>query len=235
MWWLKGMDDGPTSDDARPCWRALDDSALFTAPFASVLRYQDQAHTARMNAHFDSRPDNSLCLVIDVQERFQDAIPAIRDGQAVASALTTLLAGCQLLEVPTMVTRQYPKGLGDSLPYIRDGAGSQASVGDKTHFSVLDDGDLRDALANHEREMVIVAGIEAHVCVLATVDDLLRRGYGVIVAADAIASRQAAHVDMAITTMRQLGALVLPVESILFRLQRQAGVGAFKALRDLIK
>ena len=95
--------------------------------------------------------------------------------------------------------------------------------------------DLRQKLADHERDTIIVAGIEAHVCVLATVADLCQRGYNVIVAADAIASRNAEHVTLAMDAMRQLGALVLPCESILFRLQRQAGVGQFKALRGIIK
>lgn len=186
--------------------------------------------------HFQCTADNSLLLIIDVQERFVSAIPDIAPEAGVGQALATLCAGCSLLGVPSVITRQYPKGLGDTLPHLRaiePAAGSTG--GDKTHFSVLDDEALRHVLADSERDVVIVAGIEAHVCVLATVADLSQRGYQVLVAGDAIASRRNEHCAMAQTAMTQLGALVLPVESILFRLQRQAGVGSFKALSQLVK
>ena len=145
------------------------------------------------------------------------------------------MEGCTLLGLPTMITQQYPRGLGESLPYVKAAAGDNAIHGDKTHFSVIDDETLRLELAKQERDTIIVGGIEAHVCVLATVADLCQRGYNVLVAADAIASRNPEHATYAKQTMTQLGALVLPSESILFRLQRQAGDGQFKALRDLVK
>ena len=187
--------------------------------------------------YFDCTADNSLLLIIDVQERFTAAIPSIAAEAPTGQRLRQLMDGCNLFQLPMLVTQQYPKGLGQSLNYVVEAhnAASTAVSGDKTHFSVIDDAELRLKLADQNRDTVIVAGIEAHVCVLATVADLLQRGYNVIAAADAIASRDPAHVTLAQDAMRQLGALVLPCESILFRLQRQASVSAFKALRDIIK
>ena len=104
------------------------------------------------------------------------------------------------------------QGLAKAYPMLAaQDAAQQVISGDKTHFSVIDDSDLRLKLADQDRD-TIVAGIEAHVCVLATVADLIQRGYNVIVAADAIDSRDPSHVTLAQNAMMQLGALVLPCE-----------------------
>ena len=183
---------------------------------------------------FDIGVDESLCLTIDIQERFASAIPAIAPDAECGRAAATLLRGCTLLEVPVVISEQVPDKLGATLPHLREAAPT-ATVHAKQAFSCGDDPHLRDAIASAERQHLIVCGIEAHVCVLATVDDLLRRGYRVTVACDAVASRAAANIDHAIATMRQLGALCVPVESILFRLQREAGVGCFKEISKLVR
>lgn len=183
---------------------------------------------------FDLTIDQALVLAIDLQERFVPAIPAVAAGGPVAERVGLLLDGAALLGLPVVFSEQYPKGLGPTVSHLRDQA-ADAPVYAKTAFSCCDDEALRLALAERERPWLLVCGIEAHVCVLATVDDCLRRGWRVAVAADGIASRDPANVDHAIATMRQLGAVVLPVESLLFRLQRAAGSERFKALARLVK
>lgn len=183
---------------------------------------------------FDMRPEDTCLLVIDMQERFQKAIPSIVEEGTCGRATRILIEGAGHLEVPVVFSEQYPKGLGPTLSYLREAA-AEAPIDAKTHFSCCDDKGLRERLATFDRPWVIVCGIEAHVCVLATVDDLLRRGYRVAVVAEATDSRNPANRDLAHAAMRQLGALVLPLESVLFRLQRQAGVGAFKAISGLVK
>ncbi len=184
-------------------------------------------------SRFALTPASSALLVIDVQERFLPAIPAIGADAPSGLALAALVAGAQLLNVPTLISEQYPKGLGATLPHVLPVPSPQRHA--KTHFSCLDDAALAAAIAGLHRQHVVVCGIEAHVCVLATVADLLANGADVVVAADAVASRKEAHRDHALAAMRDLGALVLPVESILFRWQRQAGVGVFKTLSALVK
>lgn len=183
---------------------------------------------------FDLHPDDAQLLVIDVQERFLSAIPSIAAEAAVGRTLGILAAGCRLLGLPALLTEQVPEKLGPTLVHLR-AAASEAPVHAKTTFSCGDDPALLAAIAEHDRPAVIVAGIEAHVCVLATVDDLLRRGYRVVVAADAIDSRLPANREHALATLRQLGALCVPTETILFRLQREAGVGCFRELAKLVK
>jgi len=196
-------------------------------------RFPVASQNAAMTS-FDCSAATSQLLVIDIQERFQKPIPAIAADGDCARACGILIDGCRLLEVPTTVTEQYPQGLGATVPHLAERLAAATCLA-KTHFSCADDPLVREHLAAQNRPNIVVCGIEAHVCVLATVDDLQRRGWQVLVAADAIASRHPEKVAPAIASMRQLGALVLPVESILFRLQRQSGVGCFKELSRLVR
>ena len=183
---------------------------------------------------FDLTTANSLVLAVDLQERFQAVIPSIAPEGKVGKAAQTLLQGAKLLGVPTLISEQYPKGLGSTLPHLRT-ASPEAIVYAKTHFSCHDDPVLNQVFSDEPRSHIILCGVEAHVCLLATMADLLSHGKWVVVAADAVDSRNPQHRDWALSAMRDLGALVLPVESILFRWQRQAGTLTFKALSNLVK
>ncbi|MBA3847550.1 MAG: isochorismatase family protein [Planctomycetes bacterium] len=177
---------------------------------------------------------NSALLIVDVQERFQPAIPAIAPDQPCGRNCRILIEAARLLQVPVTLSEQYVKGLGPTLLHLTTAAGDAPRL-EKTHFSCGDDPALAAHLAGLGRSHVVLAGIEAHVCVLATVADLLARGVRVVVAGDAVASRRDDNRLMALDAMRDLGALVVPTESILFRWQRQAGVGCFKQIAALVK
>lgn len=181
---------------------------------------------------FDLTTANASLLLIDLQDRFQSVIPAIAPDQPIGRQARILRDGATLLNLPITISEQYPKGLGATLPHL---VTPGAAVFPKTHFSCVEDPALKEHLADSQRTHVIIAGIEAHVCVLGTVADLIASGRWVVVAADAVASRDPTHAAWALEAMRSLGALTLPVESILFRLQRQAGVGAFKPLSALVR
>lgn len=183
---------------------------------------------------FDLRPEEACFLLIDVQEKFLGPIPSIAPDQPVGRMLGILLAGIQAFPLPIIACEQYPKGLGPTLPHLVNLLGTTPRLA-KTAFSPLDDAPTLNALADLGRRQVIVAGIEAHACVLAGVTDLQRRGYQAIVAADAIASRNPEHAALAVMAMQQLGALCLPTESILLRLQRNAVGERFKKISALIR
>ncbi len=183
---------------------------------------------------FECQADRCAVLLVDVQERFLSAIGSIAPDQPVGTACRTLLAGAELLGTPTLISRQYPKGLGDTLPHLREAAPS-ATTYDKVAFSLLDDEVLRQQLAEMDRDELIIAGIEAHICVLSTVADAIRHGYRVTVCADAVDSRVRENADWARQAMRDLGALVVPVETVLFRWQRFAEGDRFKALSRLVR
>lgn len=183
---------------------------------------------------FDLDAANSALLVIDVQERFLPAIPAIAPDQTVGRNCGILLAAARLLAVPTIVSEQYPKGLGSTLPHLV-AAHPNAQRLAKTHFSCAGDPQMLATIDRLSRRHLVLCGIEAHVCVLASAADLIARGFQVTVAGDAIASREPASRDLAIGALRDLGTLVVPSESVVLRWQRQAGVGCFKQLSALIR
>lgn len=185
-------------------------------------------------AHFDIHAFNSALLFIDMQERFVTAIPSIDPNDArCGKQCALLLEAAGILEVPCIISEQYPKGLGETLTAFQQHPHQQRLP--KMHFSCCDDETLREQLAALQRDTIIVCGIEAHVCVLSTCADLIQRGYNVIVAADGIDSRNPQHAEWARAALRDLGALVLPCESIVMRLQRLAGTDSFKALSKLIR
>ncbi len=176
----------------------------------------------------------SALILIDVQERFLSVVPAIAADQSCGRNCRLLLEAAQLLQIPRLITEQYPKGLGTTLPYLSDVAADVPRMA-KMHFSCVDEPQVQQAIDQFGRRHIVICGIEAHVCVLTTVADLLQRGYHVVVAGDAIASRNPDHVTMAIAAMRDLGALVLPCETIVMRWKRRAGDALFKSLSQLIR
>ena len=183
---------------------------------------------------FSPLPEDSQLLVIDVQQAFLNAIPIIAETATVGRRLIQLTTGCASLGLPITITQQVPTKLGPTLPGLLEVA-TGATTHDKSAFSVMADEALHRHLADTDRGTIIVAGIEAHICVLGSVADLLCHGYQVIVAADAVASRTPDHATMACTAMTQLGAVMVPVEAILFRLLGDATDPRFKTISSLIR
>jgi nicotinamidase-related amidase len=171
-------------------------------------------------------------LLVDIQERL---LPAMATPEQVVAKSTILLQAAHALGLPVTVSEQYPKGLGATLPAL---ATPQATVMEKMSFSCWRDAAMKEHLINlHEgnRPLVIVAGIEAHVCVLQTCLDLAQAGFGVFVVADAISSRHVTSVSLAVERMRSSGVEVVNTEMVVFELLEQAGTDSFKTLSKLIK
>lgn len=184
--------------------------------------------------HFTLAADVTALLIIDMQEKFLPAIPAMAADQFCGRNVRILANAFRLLKLPTMISEQYPKGLGRTLPWIAEVC-PDAVLAEKTHFSCCDDEALMLCLDRQGRRTLVLCGVEAHVCVLATVADLVTRGYDVVIAGDAVASRQGEHCAQALAAMRDLGALVVPSESIVFRLLKQAGTPVFKQVSALVR
>ena len=180
--------------------------------------------------------EEAAALLIDVQERL---FPHMQAREELERSLLTLIRGLGILEVPLLVTQQYTRGLGETIPSLREVLGWQAAEPsphlEKRAFSCCDEPDFAAALAGLGRRRVIVAGIEAHVCVLQTVVDLLAGGYTPVVAADCVSSRRAADRDTALRRMEAEGALLTTCESILFELTRSSAAQTFRAISQLVK
>lgn len=177
-------------------------------------------------------PDSSMLIVVDLQERL---LPAMAEPETVIGRSRILLQGAAALGVDVLLTEQYPKGLGSTVPAITELLHRSAVTVEKTGFSAFVAPAFRTRLASVPKKTLIVAGIEAHVCVLQTVFDALGDGYKVILAADAVSSRKASDCELALKAARHAGAQVLSVESILFMLLRDAKHPAFKTVSALIR
>jgi nicotinamidase-related amidase len=173
---------------------------------------------------------NACVLVIDVQERLT---PVMWNFAPVEKYLKALILAARDLDMPVLATEQYPKGLGATLPSIREALGGPPLV--KMHFSCGADAEFMKALAATGKKQVIVAGIEAHVCVYQTVRDLLDAGYQVFLCADAVTSRLEEHRRVAIEQMREMGAVITSAESSIFDLLHVAGTPEFKRVSALVK
>ncbi|HEX5852396.1 MAG TPA: isochorismatase family protein [Solirubrobacteraceae bacterium] len=162
-------------------------------------------------------------IVVDVQEGFR-SYAVFAD---VAGACAKLLEAARILELPALVSEQYPRGLGHSVPEL---GVLDEHVIEKTVFSAM----RADGFDLAGREQAIVCGIEAHVCVSQTVHDLLDIGVEVHVPADAVGSRHDLDYQRGLTRMQSAGAIVTSVEAVMFELLERAGTPEFKAIQNLI-
>ncbi len=173
-------------------------------------------------------------LLVDMQERL---LPAMTGGAEAQARCAILLKAAKALEVPVTLSEQYPKGLGHTVPMLKEETGN-VPVFEKLSFSCWRDKALKDhMIAHHEagRPLVILAGIEAHVCVMQTAADLAAAGFGVFAVADAMASRAPASHAMALDRMRDNGVAVVNTEMVVFELLGRAGTVEFKALSALVR
>lgn len=173
----------------------------------------------------------SALVLIDLQERL---MPAIEGGPAVVARCAILLQAARRLGVPVLATRQYPRGLGALVPPF-DESLAPPECHDKLAFSAFAEDSVRAALRDLGRDCFVLAGVEAHVCVLQTAVDLLGEGYGVAVVADAVASRADRSRDLALARLQAHGALIVNVEMVLFEWLERAGTDAFRDLSRLIR
>jgi nicotinamidase-related amidase len=177
-------------------------------------------------------PARTLVLLVDVQERLAPAMPS-GDLARLVKYAQALLAGARELGIPILATEQYPKGLGPTLPGLRELVPGAPLV--KMHFSCAADPGFAAALQASGRRQILVAGMETHVCVFQTARDLVAAGYEVQVCADAVASRTEEHRRVGLELCRAAGALVTTAETALFDLLGLCGTAAFKKVSALVK
>jgi nicotinamidase-related amidase len=175
--------------------------------------------------------EDSAGVVIDIQERL---LPHIYEVEQIVSKSLKLIEGLQLLEVPLIVTQQYTKGLGPTVSPVRAKINDFNPI-EKVSFSCCGEPVFMNELNNTGRKYVIICGIESHVCVLQTCLDLLANGKIPVIVEDCVSSRKTGDKKVAIERMRQEGAVITTLESILFELTGVAGTAVFKGISGLVK
>ncbi|RCS44711.1 hydrolase [Bremerella cremea] len=172
-------------------------------------------------------PLNTALLVIDMQEKL---LPAIEKSATILWNTRRLLDGAAVLEVPILGTEQYPKGLGATVPELAERMGT---LPEKLEFSSCPC--LADQLATLARPKILLAGIEAHVCVQQTALDLVAMGYDVLLAVDAVGSRFRQDKRIALRRMEANGVTLTTTEAVLFEWCRVAGTPQFKQVSQLVR
>ncbi len=175
---------------------------------------------------------NASVLLVDVQDRLAPAMPPETLARVVKYAKAMIAAGREM-GLPVIASEQYPKGLGRTLPELRELLPEPPL--EKTHFSCGADPALAKALERTGRRQVIIVGMETHVCVFQTARDLAAAGYEVHVCADAVSSRTEEHRRTGLELCREAGALITTAETAIFDLLHQAGTPEFKKVAPLVK
>jgi nicotinamidase-related amidase len=186
----------------------------------------DRRHPALLE-----REETGLILV-DVQEAFR---PVIDRFDEVVANCGLLAEGFGVLGRPVLVSEQYPKGLGHTVAELAERLPGDVRLVEKVRFSACGVGAFEEAMAAAGARTWVVAGIEAHVCVNQTVHDLLERGFGVQVAADAVSSRTPRNRDLGLAKMTAAGAGTTSAEMALFEMLEQAGSDEFKQISRLVR
>jgi|SRR5690606_14772544 len=173
----------------------------------------------------------SALLLVDVQERL---LPVMDQGEALLANCAILMQAAGRLGVPMLVSEQYPKGLGRTVPALAAMAPTGA-IAEKLHFSCLGDAGYRARFESLARPQAVIAGIEAHICVLQTALSLKAEGRQCAVVADAVGSRRPASRDLALDRLRANGIEVVSTEMVLFEWMARAGTAEFKDVSKLIR
>lgn len=176
---------------------------------------------------------NSLLVIIDIQQQLLTAMPQSDAGSLVAKTMI-LLQAAQAMNIPLVATEQYPKGLGATTPELSSHFPATLQTISKTCFSCADSTKFMSILRSSHRKQIILTGMEAHICVLQTALALQSQGLQVFVVEDAICSRISQNKDNALHRLRQAGVIITNTESTLFEWLRDSKHPQFKTLSKLI-
>lgn len=176
--------------------------------------------------------NDSLLLIIDVQEKLLNAV----FNKATLEKKAQIMAGAaKILGIPTIVTEQYPKGLGATVDSVKTALAGDTKFFEKTSFSALKNEDVLEAIKNSGKKQVIIFGIETHICVSQTTTAFIEAGYEVSVIKDACGSRSEDEYAAGLSRMQENGAHIVTTEIALFEWLEGAKHPNFKEVQSLIK
>lgn len=177
--------------------------------------------------------EEAVLVIVDVQEVLMKKM-----DQGIAAKMIrnirTLIAFAKEMAIPILITEQYPKGLGKTIPEIKTELKSLLPV-EKVSFSCCGAKAFNDQLNHLGRKQIVLTGIETHVCVLQTANDLVQKGYEVCVIADAVCSRRKLDWKIGLRWMENWKVRILTTEIITFQLLKEAGTEEFRRLATLLK
>lgn len=175
-------------------------------------------------------PNSTLFICIDLQEKL---LPLMAHKDELVKNANILLNAAYILNIQTLISEQYPKGLGKTHAEII--IPQNAVVLEKTSFGIFDDETMKAHIAKSGCKKLVFFGVESHICVLSSLNEARNLGYECILAADATSARNLTHHQLALDESRQIGVKVLPSQSVLFSLLKSSTHPKFKEISALIK
>jgi len=178
--------------------------------------------------------DNSVLVVVDMQTKLAVAMPEA-EREATVRNVRVLLQAASSLGIPVLATEQYPKGLGTTLPEVREMFPDDLKPVEKTCFDCTSSLAFLEDFMETGRKQAVLVGMEAHICILQTAMGLLDHGLQVFVPGDGVCSRSLNHKRNALNRMINNGVQISNVESVLFEWLEDASHQHFKNLSELIR
>ena len=175
--------------------------------------------------------ENSLVLIIDIQDRLVAAL----DKDIIVTNAVKVASAAKLLSIPVLLTEQYPKGLGHTVPQLQEVLPENSEVLEKTFFNALLEEGMLDKIKSYGKKQIVIFGIETHICVHQTASALVEAGFDVYVIKDACASRSKYEFKQGIDAMQANGVKVSCFEIALFEWLKGAKNPKFKEVQALIK
>jgi len=176
--------------------------------------------------------DEVVLCIVDIQEKL---LAQMGEKESVIANAVLMASAAMRLEVPLILTEQYPRGLGPTVIELSTVLGEKYQPIEKMCFGCADEPAFMTTLKSLKRKQVLLCGVEAHVCVLQTCMELIERKFQVQIIADAVCSRNPEHKQLALGQMRDSGAVITSAEAVIFQLLGRAGTPEFKDILNLIK
>lgn len=174
---------------------------------------------------------NSLLLMIDIQEKLVNML----NSDTIAKKASVLMQMANHLDIPTIITEQYPKGLGNTINIVKSNISTDTRIIEKTCFSAVQQEEFENIINSYDKKQILLCGIEMHICVLQTALDLIDKGFEVFIVKDACGSRNNDELELAIERLKQENAVIISVEMAVFELLGNSKHPKFKELQAFVK
>jgi nicotinamidase-related amidase len=175
--------------------------------------------------------NNTILLVVDIQGKLAHSM---HNKAELFENTVKAIKGAQVLKIPILLTEQNPQGLGPTIPEVAGILADLKPIG-KFSFSCYDDERFMQELRALNPRNILIAGIEAHICVYQTARDLVKATYHVEIIADAVSSRKNENKEIGLEKCKDAGAALTSVETVLFELLKDARKDKFKAILNIVK
>jgi nicotinamidase-related amidase len=178
------------------------------------------------------RAEDAILIVVDMQEPF---LMKIWEKESVIQNTVRLIKAASILRLPIVPTLQYERKMGGLIPQVASAIPKQFVPFDKLSFSAVGDAAFLSEVQRAGRKQALLCGVETHICIHQTAQDLIKLGLAVHIAADAVSSRAQSNWEIGIRRMEQSGVIISSTEMAIYEMLEEAGTPEFKQILELIK